>query len=71
MQAKLTQIGESLVFVIPREIQEQWGLCDSTPMEITTKGDVIILTRTRAASIDAVVAEADHQYGETFRRLAE
>lgn len=75
MQHSLTQIGDSLVFVIPEEIRQRWSVRPETPLEVTADGDTLILKPLRdaghEASVDAAMLDADRDYGKTFRRLAE
>jgi len=42
MQHTLTRIGDSLVFVIPKDIQERWNVLPETPLEVMADGDSLI-----------------------------
>ena len=46
-----------------------------TPLEVSTDGDVIVITpvrdRRRTARLKRIVAEAHRQYGGVFKRLAD
>ena len=75
MQHTLTRIGDSLVFVIPKDIQERWNVLPETPLEVMADGDSLILKPVRNSdhetNIDAAMQEADRRYSDTFRRLAQ
>ena len=75
MQHSLTRMGDSLVFVISKEIQEQWNVLPETPLEVTADGDTLVLKPVRnnnhEADIEAAMQEADRRYSDTFRRLAQ
>ena len=75
MQHSLTQIGDSLVFVIPKEIQERWNVLPETPLEVMADGDTLVLkpvrNTNRETDIEVAMQEADRRYGDTFRRLAQ
>jgi len=75
MQHSLTRIGDSLVFVIPKEIQEQWNVLPETPLEVMADGDTLVLKPLRntdhETSVEAAMQEADRRYSDTFRRLAQ
>ena len=75
MQHSLTRIGDSLVFVIPKDIQERWNVLPETPLEVMADGDSLILKPVRnidrEAAIETAMLEADRRYCDTFRRLAQ
>jgi len=75
MQHSLTRIGDSLVFVIPKDIQERWNVLPETPLEVMADGDSLILkpvrNTDREAAIETAMQEADRRYSDTFRRLAQ
>lgn len=75
MSKRLTRSGNSFALVIDRPLLEALEIDADTELELSTDGDVLVVTpvrdpkrRKRAAEI---VAEAHAQYGGVFRRLAE
>ena len=75
MRKKLTKTGNSLALVLDKPVLDRAGIDASTPLEVSTDGDVIVISpvrdRRRAARLKGIVAEAHRQYGGVFRRLAE
>ncbi len=75
MIKKLTKSGNSLALVIDRPLLEALGLDADTPLELSTDGDVLVVTpvreRKRSARLRAAVRAAHERYGGVFRRLAE
>ena len=75
MVKKLTRTGNSLALVLDRPILERAGIDADTPLEVSTDGDVIVISRARSrrrtARLKRVMEEAHRQYGGVFRRLAE
>lgn len=72
---KLTKSGNSLALVIDKPLLDALGIDADTPLEISTDGDVLVVTpqreRKRTAKLRAVVSEAHERYGGVFRRLAD
>jgi len=72
---KLTKSGDSLVLVIDQPLLDALGVDADTPLEVSTDGDVLVVTpqrdRKRAAKLRAVVSEARERYGGVFRRFAD
>ncbi|MEM1203768.1 MAG: AbrB/MazE/SpoVT family DNA-binding domain-containing protein [Acidobacteriota bacterium] len=75
MVKKLTKTGNSLALVIDRPILEATGIKPDTPLEVSTDGDVIVITpvRTdeRTEMLRTGMREIHEQYASVFRRLAE
>jgi antitoxin component of MazEF toxin-antitoxin module len=75
MTKKLTRSGNSLALVIDRPLLEALEIDADTELELSTDGDVLVVTPLRNAKrrrrVADLVAEANEQYGGVFRRLAE
>jgi len=75
MRKKLTKTGNSLALVLDKPLLDRMGIDASTPLEISTDGQVIVISpvraRRRTARLKQVVAEAHRRYSGAFRRLAE
>lgn len=75
MRKKLTKTGNSLALVLDKPLLERVGIDASTPLEVSTDGQVIVISpvrdRRRTARLKRVVAEAHRRYSGAFRRLAE
>jgi antitoxin component of MazEF toxin-antitoxin module len=74
MEKKLTKTGNSLALVLDRELLEQTGISADTVLDVSTDGDVIVVSprraKGRAEKLRKVMARADQRYGGVFRRLA-
>lgn len=74
MVKMLTRTGNSLALVLDRELLATTRIDADTPLEVSTDGDVIVVTpvrgKKRKARLKAVVAEAHERYGGVFRKLA-
>jgi antitoxin MazE len=75
MSKRLSRTGNSLALVIDRPLLEALEIDADTELELSTDGDVLVVTPVRDGKrkrkIDDRVAEAHEQYGGVFRRLAE
>ena len=75
MVKKLTKTGNSLALVLDKPILDRVKIDADTPLEVSTDGDVILISpvrdRRRTARLKRIVEEAHRQYGVVFRRLAE
>ncbi len=75
MRKKLTKTGNSLALVLDKPLLDQVGIDASTSLEVSTDGQVIVISpvrsRQRTAKLKRVVEEAHRRYGGVFRRLAE
>jgi len=75
MRKKLTKTGNSLALVLDKPLLDRVGIDASTLLEISTDGQVIVISpvraRRRTARLKRVVEEAHQRYSGAFRRLAE
>jgi antitoxin MazE len=75
MRKKLTRTGNSLALVLDKPLLDQVGIDASTLLEVSTDGQVIVISpvrkRRRAARVKALVTKAHQRYSGVFRRLAE
>ncbi len=75
MRKKLTRTGNSLALVLDRELLEVTGIGATTPLEVSTDGEVIVISPVRAARrterLRKVMERAHGRYAGTFKRLAE
>jgi len=75
MTKKLTRTGNSLALILDRELLAATGIDATTPLELSTDGDVIVVTPVRPAKrterLRKIMRRAHQQYAGTFKRLAE
>ena len=75
MIKRLTRQGNSVAVVLDKPILEAAQLDDGQEVEISTDGDVIMITpvrsKSRQAKLRAVVGRMHDKYAGAFRRLAE
>ena len=75
MRKRLTRTGNSLALVLERPLLEATGIDASTTVEVSTDGDVIIVTpvraRNRAKKLESVLEAINVRYAGVFKRLAE
>jgi antitoxin MazE len=75
MRKKLTRTGNSLALVLDRGLLEATGIRATTSLEVSTDGEVIVISPVRSAKrtdrLRRVMERAHARYGGTFRRLAE
>jgi len=75
MIKKLTRTGNSVALVLDKPLLEELGLDDSSEVEISTNGDVLVVTpvrdATRGRRLKRIIDRLDDRYGGVFRRLAE
>jgi antitoxin MazE len=75
MQKRLTKTGNSLALVLDRPVLEATGISAATTVEVSTDGDVIVVTpvrpKKRAAKLTAALEEINARYAGVFKRLAE
>jgi len=75
MIKRLTRSGNSLALVIDRPLLEALDIDAETELELSTDGDVLVVTpvrdRKRKKRVADLVSEAHEEYGGVFRRLAE
>jgi antitoxin component of MazEF toxin-antitoxin module len=71
----LTRTGNSLALVLDKPILEATGIDADTPLEVSTDGDVIVISpvrsRKRTAKLKRILEELDRVHAGAFRRLAE
>jgi antitoxin component of MazEF toxin-antitoxin module len=75
MRKRLTRTGNSLAVVLDRPLLEAAGIDADTLLEVSTNGDVIVITpqrpRKRKARLKEALAEIHERYAGVFKRLAE
>jgi len=75
MPKKLARTGNSLALVLDRHILAATGIDATTPLEISTDGDVIVVSPVRSIRrterLRKVMGRAHDRYAGTFKRLAE
>jgi len=75
MVKKLTRTGNSVALVLEKDLLAAAGIDPSTPVEVSTNGDAIIVTAVREprrkSKLKKIATEAHKRYGGAFRRLAE
>lgn len=75
MVKRLTRQGNSVAIVLDRPIIEAAQLEEGQEVEISTDGDVIVITpvrsKARQAKLRAVVNRLHDKYAGAFRRLAQ
>lgn len=75
MRKRLTKTGNSLALVLDRPLLEATGIGPDTAVEVSTDGDVIVVTpvrsKKRGTRLRAALEEINARYAGVFRRLAE
>lgn len=75
MVKHLTKTGNSLALVLDRPLLEATRIDADTPLEVSTDGDVIVISPLRDGKrrekFEAAVEKIDRKYSGVFRRLAE
>jgi antitoxin component of MazEF toxin-antitoxin module len=75
MSKTLTRTGNSLALVLERPILEATGIDADTELEVSTDGDVIIISpvrsKRRTAKLKKVLEKLHSKHAGAFRRLAE
>jgi antitoxin MazE len=75
MKTKLTRIGDSVCLVLDESLLVQFGVDESSEVELSTNGDTLIVTPVREAErarkVREVVEKVDREYADVFRRLAD
>ncbi len=71
----LTKHGNSLALVIDRPVLDLLKIDADTPIEITTDGQVLILSpvrdRKRRRKFEEALAKTNRKYGRMLKRLAD
>jgi antitoxin MazE len=74
MVKKLTRTGNSLALVLDKPLLETLGIDENTELEISTNGDVIVVTPTRDKARERkfrkAVQKINRKYAGLFRKLA-
>jgi len=75
MIKKLTKHGNSLALVIDKSILELLQIDDQTPLEISTDGESLIVSRARdeerIKKFESALSDAKARYGKTLKKLGE
>jgi antitoxin MazE len=75
MVKTLTKTGNSLALILDRAILEATGIDSDTKLEVSTDGDVILISpirsKKRSADLRRILEELDDDHAGVFRRLAE
>jgi antitoxin component of MazEF toxin-antitoxin module len=75
MRKRLTRTGNSVALVLDRPLLEATGMDSATTVEVSTNGDVIVVTpvrpKKRAAKLDEALEAINARYAGVFKRLAE
>jgi antitoxin component of MazEF toxin-antitoxin module len=75
MHKKLTRTGNSLALVLEKGLLERTGIDADTPLEVSTDGEVIVISPVRSlrrtARLKRVIEKAHARYAGAFKRLAE
>ena len=75
MTKKLTRHGNSLALVIDRGVLDLLNIDDDTPLDISTDGDVLIVTPIRSSArskaFHSALEKTNKRYGRLLKRLAE
>jgi antitoxin component of MazEF toxin-antitoxin module len=75
MVKTLTRTGNSLALVLDKGLLEATGIDATTKLEVSTDGDVIVISplrsRRRTAKLRRILDELDREHAGAFRRLAE
>jgi antitoxin component of MazEF toxin-antitoxin module len=70
-----TRTGNSLALVLDKPLLEATGIDADTPLEVSTDGDVIVISplrsKKRTAKLKEILERLDRQHAGAFRRLAE
>jgi antitoxin MazE len=74
MPKKLTRTGNSYAVVLERRTLEATGIGAETPLEVSTDGDVIVISpvrsKKRTAKLKKILQELDREHAGAFQRLA-
>jgi antitoxin MazE len=75
MRKRLTRTGNSLALVLDRTLLDAAGIDADTTVEVSTNGDVIVVTpvraKNRARKLDSALDDINARYAGVFKRLAE
>jgi len=75
MVKRLTKHGNSLALVIDRPVLELLKIAADTPLEISTDGQVLVISPVRDPEhrkrFDKALKKVNRKYGRALKRLAE
>jgi antitoxin component of MazEF toxin-antitoxin module len=75
MIKKLTRTGNSIALVLDKPLLEELGLDESSEVEVSTNGQVIVITPKRDSARDRkfrkAVDKINGKYAGLFKRLSE
>jgi antitoxin component of MazEF toxin-antitoxin module len=75
MIKKLTRTGNSIALVLDKPVLEELGLDENAEVEVSTNGQVIVITPKRSTARDRkfrkAVDKVNAKYAGLFRRLGE
>lgn len=75
MVKKLTRHGNSLALVMDRGVLDLLSIDAETPLDISTDGEVLIITpvrdEKRRKKFDKALRETNRKYGRALKKLAE
>lgn len=75
MIKKLAKTGNSLALVLDKPLLQQLGIDEETELELSTNGDVLVVTpvrdRSRERRFRKAVEKINQQYAGLFKRLSE
>ena len=74
MTKKLTKHGNSLALIIDRGVLDLLNINDDTPLDVSTDGDVLIVTPVRGTdrrkAFQSALEKTNKRYGRLLKRLA-
>jgi len=75
MIKKLTRTGNSLAVVLDKPMLDELGLDENAEVEVSTNGQIIVITPKRSAARDRkfrnAVDKINRKYAGLFKRLSE
>ena len=75
MIKKLTRTGNSIALVLDKPLLEELGLDENAEVEVSTNGQVIVITPKRSSARDQrfrkAVDKINSKYAGLFKRLSE
>jgi antitoxin MazE len=75
MIKKLTRTGNSIALVLDKPLLEELGLDENAEVEVSTNGQVIVITPKRSSARDRkfrkAVDKINRKYAGLFKRLSE
>jgi antitoxin MazE len=75
MIKKLTRTGNSIALVLDKPLLEELGLDENAEVEVSTNGQIIVITPKRSSARDRkfrnAVDKVNRKYAGLFKRLSE